>query len=52
MRILVVEDYAPIRNAVAESLREAGHAVDAADDGREGSHFSGKWENGGGALPL
>lgn len=33
MRILVVEDFAPIRNAVAKALREAGYAVDVAADG-------------------
>ena len=36
MRILVVEDYAPIRNGVATGLREAGYAVDVAADGRDG----------------
>lgn len=36
MKILVVEDYAPIREAVTESLRESGYAVDVAVDGEEG----------------
>ena len=37
MRILIVEDYAPIRTAVAQALREDGdHAVDEAADGNEG----------------
>ncbi|MCC7334501.1 MAG: response regulator transcription factor [Pirellulaceae bacterium] len=36
MKILVVEDYAPIRNAVTESLRESGYAVDVAVDGEGG----------------
>lgn len=36
MRVLVVEDYQPICEAVAEGLRDAGFAVDAAADGREG----------------
>ena len=36
MRALVVEDYAPIRNAVVEGLTENGFAVDAAADGEEG----------------
>jgi DNA-binding response OmpR family regulator len=36
MRVLVVEDYAPIQNAVAKSLREAGFAVDATDNGVDG----------------
>ena len=36
MRALVVEDYAPIRNAVTEGLAENGFAVDAACEGEEG----------------
>ncbi len=36
MKVLVVEDYQPIRKAVAESLRESGYAVDLAVDGDEG----------------
>ncbi|MHB8972486.1 MAG: response regulator [Pirellulaceae bacterium] len=40
MRILVVEDYAPIRNAVTQGLREAGFAVDEAADGRNGLWFA------------
>lgn len=36
MRALVVEDYAPIRNAVIEGLAENGFAVDAASEGEEG----------------
>ncbi len=36
MRILLVEDYEPLRNAVAQGLREAGFAVDATGDGEEG----------------
>ncbi|MEQ9409692.1 MAG: response regulator transcription factor [Fuerstiella sp.] len=36
MRILVVEDYAPVRDAVAQGLREAGFAVDDVGDGRDG----------------
>jgi DNA-binding response OmpR family regulator len=36
MRVLVVEDYAPVREAVAQALREAGFAVDAAADGEIG----------------
>src|SRR3954447_9835448 len=34
MRILVVEDEADLLDAVAQSLREAGYAVDEASDGR------------------
>ena len=33
MRILVVEDYPPVRNALVQGLREAGFAVDDAADG-------------------
>ncbi|MFO0829588.1 MAG: response regulator transcription factor [Phycisphaerales bacterium] len=36
MRILVVEDSAKIRESVAQALREAGYAVDAVADGRQG----------------
>lgn len=36
MHVLVVEDYAPLREAVVQGLREAGYAVDAAADGDEG----------------
>jgi DNA-binding response OmpR family regulator len=34
MRILVVEDFELLRNAVCQGLREAGFAVDSAADGR------------------
>jgi two-component system OmpR family response regulator len=40
MRVLVVEDYPPIRKAVAKGLREAGFAVDAACDGEEGLWYA------------
>ena len=33
MRILVVEDFAPLRKSVVQGLREAGYAVDEAADG-------------------
>jgi len=36
MRILVIEDYAPVRNAVVQALREDGHSVDEAADGEHG----------------
>ena len=36
MRALVVEDYAPVRNAVREGLVEAGFAVDSAANGEDG----------------
>lgn len=40
MRILVIEDYAPIRESVSQGLREAGYAVDAAADGRDGQWYA------------
>ncbi len=36
MRALVVEDYAPVRNAVRDGLIEAGFAVDVAANGEDG----------------
>ena len=36
MRVLVVEDYEPLRTAMAQGLREAGYAVDVAADGEDG----------------
>ncbi|MDA0814062.1 MAG: response regulator transcription factor [Verrucomicrobia bacterium] len=40
MRILLVEDYGPLRLSVAERLREAGYIVDHTADGREGLWFA------------
>ncbi len=36
MRVLVVEDYEPVRSAVVQALTEEGYAVDSADNGRDG----------------
>lgn len=36
MRILIIEDHAPARAALTQGLQEAGFAVDAAGNGREG----------------
>ena len=36
MRILLIEDYQPLRESIAQGLREAGFAVDATPDGAEG----------------
>jgi DNA-binding response OmpR family regulator len=36
MRILIVEDYGPLRLSVAQRLREEGYAVDDTADGEEG----------------
>lgn len=40
MRILVIEDYTPLRTAMVESLETAGHAVDASGDGEEGLWYA------------
>lgn len=40
MRLLVIEDYAPLRESVARGLRDAGYAVDATGDGTEGLWFA------------
>jgi DNA-binding response OmpR family regulator len=40
MRALVVEDYAPVRNAVSQGLAEAAFAVDSADNGRDGLWYA------------
>jgi len=36
MRVLVVEDFSPLREAVAQGMQEAGFAVDVADNGEDG----------------
>lgn len=36
MRILVIEDEAPLREQIRQQLVDAGYAVDTADNGREG----------------
>ncbi len=40
MRLLVVEDYAPLRESLARGLKDAGYAVDATGDGTEGLWFA------------
>jgi DNA-binding response OmpR family regulator len=46
MRVLLIEDYAPLQKAIVRGLREAGYAVDAATDGQEGARFvhTGKYD--------
>lgn len=41
MRILVVEDYTPLRRTLQRGLREAGFTVDIAEDGEEGLFLAG-----------
>lgn len=36
MRILLIEDYEPLRRSLTRGLREDGHAVDESGDGEEG----------------
>jgi DNA-binding response OmpR family regulator len=40
LRILVIEDYEPLRRSLVRGLRENGYAVDQADDGEEGLRFA------------
>lgn len=40
MRVLLVEDYDPLRKSLAQGLREAGFAVDASADGEEGLWYA------------
>lgn len=40
MRILIIEDYASLRNALVKGLREAGFAVDSTGDGEEGLWYA------------
>jgi DNA-binding response OmpR family regulator len=40
MRVLVVEDYAPLRSTLARGLEEEGFAVDASGDGEEGEWYA------------
>ena len=40
MRLLVIEDYTPLRKAVVRGLEEAGYAVDSTGDGKEGLWYA------------
>lgn len=40
MRVLIIEDYAPLRRSTALGLREAGFAVDETGDGEEGAWYA------------
>ncbi|HEY0480843.1 MAG TPA: response regulator transcription factor [Kofleriaceae bacterium] len=40
MRLLVIEDYPVLRDALARGLRDAGYAVDATGDGSEGLWYA------------
>ncbi|HUU85405.1 MAG TPA: response regulator transcription factor [Phycisphaerae bacterium] len=40
MRLLVIEDYEPLRKSLSQGLREAGFAVDSSADGEEGLWYA------------
>lgn len=40
MKVLVIEDFTALRNAIERGLREAGYAVDATGDGEEGLWYA------------
>jgi DNA-binding response OmpR family regulator len=40
MRVLLIEDYAPLRKSLTQGLREAGFAVDETGDGEEGLWYA------------
>ena len=41
MKLLLIEDYLPLRKSLAQGLREAGFTVDATGDGEEGLWYAG-----------
>ncbi len=47
MRVLVVEDYAPLRLAIVKGLTDAGYSVDACANGRDG-----KWHAESGEFDV
>ena len=40
MRLLLIEDYKPLLTSLTKGLREAGFAVDATGDGKEGLWYA------------
>lgn len=40
MRLLLIEDYPPLQKSLSQGLREAGFAVDATGDGKEGLWYA------------
>jgi DNA-binding response OmpR family regulator len=40
MRLLLIEDYEPLRKSLTQGLREAGFAVDSTGDGQEGLWYA------------
>jgi DNA-binding response OmpR family regulator len=47
MRVLVIEDFGPLRKSLVQGLREAGYAVDEAGDGE-----AGLWQAGSGGHDV
>lgn len=52
MRVLVVEDYEPVRSAVVQALTEEGYAVDWADNGRDGLWYAKSGEHNAIVLDI
>jgi two-component system OmpR family response regulator len=52
MRVLVIEDEPPLLSVIAQALREAGYAVDEADDGEVGLYKATAWEYDAVVLDL
>jgi two-component system, OmpR family, copper resistance phosphate regulon response regulator CusR len=52
MRVLLIEDYRPLRESVAKGLREMGFAVDATGDGEEGLWYAHSGEHDAIILDL
>ncbi len=44
MKLLVVEDYVPLRRSVVQGLSEAGHVVDSTGDGEEAQWYLAEFE--------
>jgi two-component system OmpR family response regulator len=44
MRLLIVEDEADLRQALAMSLEDEGYAIDSAEDGEEGLYKAVNWD--------
>jgi DNA-binding response OmpR family regulator len=43
MKLLVVEDYVPVRESLCQGFREAGFAVDCSAEGGEGLLVRSDW---------
>jgi two-component system response regulator PhoP len=52
MRVLIIEDEAPLREQLARRLQQEGYAVDAAADGEEGLYFGREYPVDVGVIDL